>query len=292
MKLYEWMVKYTPQKEWIERRGILMWLAEVGGAVGGGLYLVALYFGSFWGMLAGCLIVIALKGGFHLAYLGKPLRFWRILLRPGTSWLSRGFIFMGLFILFGVIQLAISYWLPGITAEVVFKVLAGIMAFLTVIYAGFAFNYVHGIEFWNSALLPVLFITTAILDGFGLTLAIALTGENIDIMAIENGSRLLLIICALLLIIYLWSATYTGTGSKYSVMELTRGNIALIFWIGTVACGIIIPIVISLLSYFSNQVFASLLITAIACETIGAFALKYCVLKAGIYKPLVPSISY
>ena len=199
---------------------------------------------------------------------------------------------MGLFIGFGAIQLAVSYWLPGITAEVVFKVLAGIMAFLIVIYAGFVFNYVSGIEFWNSALLPVLFIATAILDGFGLMLAIALTGGNINIMAIEDGSRVLLIICALLLIIYLWSAVYTGTGGKYSVMELTRGNIAPIFWIGTVACGIIIPIGISLFSYFTGLVFASLLIAAIACETIGAFALKYCILKAGIYKPLIPSISY
>ena len=27
MKLNEWMVKPTPQTEWIDRRGILLWLA-------------------------------------------------------------------------------------------------------------------------------------------------------------------------------------------------------------------------------------------------------------------------
>ena len=293
MKLYEWMVKHTAQTEWIEKRGILMWLAEVGGAIGGGLYLVSLYFDSLWGMLTGWLIVIVLKGGFHLAYLGKPLRFWRILFKPQTSWLSRGFIFMGLFVGFGAIQLGISYWQPGIAAEVVFKVLAGLMAFLTVIYAGFVMNYVSGIELWNSALLPVLFIVTAILDGFGLILAIALAGgNNIDIMAVEEGSRLLLIASALLIAIYLWSATYMGTAGKYSVMELIRGSIAPVFWIGIVACGIVIPIVISVISYFTGLIFASLLIAAITCETIGAFSLKYALLKAGIYRPLVPSISY
>ena len=292
MKLHEWMVKFTAQEEWIEKRGILMWLAEVGGAIGGGLYLVALYFDSTWGMLTGWLVVIILKGGLHFAYLGKPVRFWRIMLRPGTSWLSRGFIFMSLFVIFGAIQLAISFWLPGISAVIIFKVLAGITAFLTVIYTGFVINFVSGIEFWNSALLPVLLVATAILDGFGLMLAFSLSGETASIAVIEDGSRVLLIICALLLIIYLWSARYSGTAGKYAVTALTRGYIAPVFWIGTVAFGILVPVAISLFSFFSGILSAPLLIAAIIGETIGAFALKYCILKAGIYKPLVPSTAY
>ena len=53
------------------------------------------------------------RGGFHLAYLGKPFRFWRMLLKPQTSWMARGFIFMLLFIVFGAVQLAYALWLPG-----------------------------------------------------------------------------------------------------------------------------------------------------------------------------------
>ena len=45
---HEWMVKYTPQTEWIERRGILVWIAEVFGSLGPGLYLVSLFYDNLW----------------------------------------------------------------------------------------------------------------------------------------------------------------------------------------------------------------------------------------------------
>jgi len=292
MKPYEWMVKYTPQTEWIERRGILMWLAEVSGGLGGGLYLVSLYLNSLWGMFIGWLIILLLKGGFHIAYLGKPLRFWRIILKPQTSWIARGLIFVVLFIGFGAIQLAFTYWLPGTAWEVVFKILAGIMAFGVIIYTGFVMNYVNGIPLWNTALLPVLFVICGVLDGFGLVMAIALGGGNVDIMVAEAGSRLLLIASALLIVIYLWSTTYMGPTGKYTVMELIRGNIAPVFWVGVALCGIIIPIVISVSSYFAGEASSPLLITGIICDMIGAFSLKYCILKAGIYSPLIPSTAY
>jgi len=50
MKPYEWMVTYTPQTEWIEGRGLLLWLAFYTGGLGGGLYLVSSYYDSFPGM--------------------------------------------------------------------------------------------------------------------------------------------------------------------------------------------------------------------------------------------------
>ncbi len=296
MKLYEWMVKYTPQTEWIERRGILMWLAEVSGGLGGGLYLVSLYLNSLWGMFIGWLIILLLKGGFHIAYLGKPLRFWRMMppFSNGwkTSWIARGLIFVVLFIGFGAIQIAASYWLPETTWEVVFMVLAGIMAFGVIIYSGFVMNYVNGIPLWNTALLPVLFVVCGILDGFGLVLAIALGGGNVDIMVAEAGSRVLLIASALLIVIYLWSTSYMGPTGKYTVMELIRGNIAPVFWVGIALCGIIIPIVIAVSSYFAGEASSPLLIVGIICDMIGAFSLKYCILKAGIYSPLIPSTAY
>ncbi len=288
MKPYEWMVKYTPQTEWIERRGILMWLAEVFGGLGAGLYLVALYFDNFWGMLIGWLIIIVFKGGFHLAYLGKPLRFWRILLRPQTSWMARGFIFMLLFIAFGAIQL----WLPAAAGGVVFKVLAAITAFLVAIYTGFVMNYVNGIQLWNSALLPLLFVLTGVLDGLALVIVIALFGGNVDVVAVEAASRILLITAAILIAMYLWSATYMGPAGKQAVMELVRGGLAPVLWVGVVLCGIVLPVSISVSSYFAGVASSMLLITAVVSEMIGAFTLKYSILKAGIYAPLIPVSTY
>ncbi len=83
MELYDWMVKYTPQKEWIERRGVLLWLAFFFIELGAGMFFVASFFNSLFVMLIGWLICAMLGGGLHLLFLGKPLRFWRIVFSSG-----------------------------------------------------------------------------------------------------------------------------------------------------------------------------------------------------------------
>jgi formate-dependent nitrite reductase membrane component NrfD len=287
LETHEWMINYTRQTEWIDRRGIFLWIAFYAGGLGGGLYLVSLYFNSLWGMFISWLIIAVLKGGTHLIYLGKPMRFWRIVTRPNSSWLARGFIFVMLFVIFVAVQLVFSYWLPGSAAEIVCKVLAAISAFIVTVYTGFVLKTVKAVPFWDSALLPVLFVLCGVLGGFGLSVIIALNGGNIDIEAAETGSRWLLLINALLIVIYLWSAANRETTGKQSVMEQIKGSNAPIFWVGIVVLGIIIPVVITFSSYFITYVSSGLLIFGVACEIAGGLALRYCVLKAGAYKPLV-----
>lgn len=76
MKPYEWMTQYTLQTEWIERRGILLWLAFFFIELGAGMFFVASFFNNLSAMLAGWIICGVLGGGFHLLFLGKPFRFW------------------------------------------------------------------------------------------------------------------------------------------------------------------------------------------------------------------------
>ena len=203
MEAHEWMINYTRQTEWIDRRGIFLWIAFYAGGLGGGLYLVSLYFNSLWGMFISWLIIAVIKGGAHLIYLGKPLRFWRIITHPQTSWLARGFIFVMLFVGFGAIQIILSFWLSGSAAEVVFKALGGITAFAVAVYTGIILKNVKGVPFWNSALLPLLFVLCGILGGFGLAVVIALNGGDVNLSAAETGSRWLLIANALLIAVYL-----------------------------------------------------------------------------------------
>jgi formate-dependent nitrite reductase membrane component NrfD len=292
MEVHEWMLKYTRQTEWIERRGILLWLAFYAGGLGGGLYLVSLYFNSLWGMLISWLIIAGLKGGAHFAYLGKPWRFWRMIFRPQTSWLSRGLIFVILFTGFAAIQLALSFWLPGSVWELVFKVLAGIMALSVATYTGIILMTVKGVPFWNSLLIPVLFVLCGILGGFGLLAIIALNSSQVDITAVETGSRWLLIINALLVAIYLWRAANKEPTGKQSVLEQIQGSVAPVFWIGVVALGIITPLITAFSSYFIGEASSLLLVTSVICEIAGGLALRYCILKGGAYIPLVKVPNY
>ena len=287
MEIHEWMINYTRQTEWIDRRGIFLWIAFYAGGLGGGLYLVSLFFNSLWGMFISWLIIAVIKGGAHLIYLGKPLRFWRIITRPSTSWLARGIIFVFTFIIFTAVQLAFSYWLPGGAAEIAFKVLAGIAALAVMVYTGFVLNTVKSVPFWNSTLLPLLFVLCGVLGGFGLSVIIALNGGNIALSAAETGSRWLLIINALLIVIYLWTAANREATGKKSVMEQMRGSLAPVFWMGIVLLGIIIPLTIAFTSLITGEIPPAFLITGVICEVIGGLALRYCVLKAGAYKPLV-----
>ena len=73
MVTHEWMTKPMHQKEWIERRGILIWISEVFSSLGSGLFLVSLFMNSWWGMVVGWLIIMFLKLPIHVAYLGKAL---------------------------------------------------------------------------------------------------------------------------------------------------------------------------------------------------------------------------
>jgi formate-dependent nitrite reductase membrane component NrfD len=288
MKSYEWMVEYTPQTNWIEGHGIYIWLAEVFGTLGGGLYLVSLFLNSMGGMLIGWLMVVAIKGGLHMAHLGQPSRFWRLFLKPGSSWLARGLVFVALFALFGALQLASSYWLAGTGWEILFKMLAGILALLVAAYSGFVMNYVNGIPFWNSALLPLLFVIFGILGGSALLMLIGLFGRNADLIAAVGFTPLFLPVSASLTALYLWSATYICPAARRSVMELIRGRLALPLWVGVVFCGVVIPASVTVFMYSTGYVPISLLVVTAAGILIGVFSFNYCLLKAGLYRPLTP----
>ena len=303
---HEWMVKPMQQTEWIERRGLLVWLSEVFSALGTGLYLVSIFVNNWWGAFIGFLIVMLLKLPLHLLYLGKPLRFWRTMPPFSsawkTSWIARGVVFTVLFSGFALIQLITSYLLtytdfltgPALSTvyglDILVKVFAGIFVILTGIYCGFMMSYCKSVPFWNSGILPIVILNAGIADGLALVMGMGILTGGVDFHTIEYASRIVLGINALLIATYLLNSSYQSSTAHLSVTEMLRGRVALLFWLGIVLCGIIIPLVVSFLSIFTRNGSIALLIGVIICHTFGAFALKYCILKVGIHKPIVPKI--
>jgi formate-dependent nitrite reductase membrane component NrfD len=304
MVTHEWMTRPMHQREWIERRGIMIWISEVFSSLGSGLFLVSLFMNSWWGLLVGWLIIMFLKLPIHVIYLGKPWRFYR-LMPPfsnawRTSWFARGVLFSILFGMFAFVQLVVGHpFVSGligasIAAPVyfVFGILAGLSALGVGIYGGFIMNYCKGIPFWNQGLLPIVFVLAGVADGLGLIMGIGLAGGDANVAVAEMGSRYLLLINIFLIVVYLISANYTSAISKISIQELISGPSAVAFWLGLITFGLIIPGGIDLVSLRTGgQASSVLLIIAITCHTIGAFALKYCMLKVGIYRPLLPKVA-
>lgn len=298
------MVKPMAQREWIERRGIMVWVAEVFTSLGAGLYLVSLFMNSWWGMVVGWLIIMFLKLPIHLAYFGRPLRFYRTIPPFSnawkTSWFARGILFTIFFSGFAFIQMVIGYPYYDIAGYLgsaatplysVFAVLAGIFAFMTGIYGGFIMNYCKSVPFWNTGILPIVFVLAGVADGFGLIMAIGLAGGDASITAAETWSRILIIINAFIIAVYLMSASYTSVIAKLSVREIIVGRVAVAFWLGIVALGILVPLIISISTIYIGEATSILLITAIVSHTLGAFALKYVLLKVGIHRPILPKAS-
>jgi formate-dependent nitrite reductase membrane component NrfD len=145
------------------------------------------------------------------------------------------------------------------------------------------------VPFWNTGLLPFVFLIMGIADGLALIMGVGLvTGDEL-IGTAEAVTRVLLIVNAFLIIVYLVNANYQSNVAELSVRELVRGHVAWVFWLGIVLLGIVVPLVISVVTYFTGrEASTGLLIFAIVCHTVGAFSLKYGVLKVGIYRPILP----
>jgi formate-dependent nitrite reductase membrane component NrfD len=280
IKPWDFMVKYTPQREWIEGHGILVAFAMFFGGISGGLYLASLAFDNMLGMFIAWLLAMA-AGLTDMLHLSKPMRFWRMMLKPGSSWISRGFILIWLFLGAAMIQLALSQWAPG-AVETVFKVLAGILAFGVAIYSGFVVGFVGAIKLWNSAVIPIL------TGGLAVLLLVSFNESADRLLSVANYMLAALVVYAVFVAIYFWVATYGNVTARDSAVRVLRGNIAPAFWLGVVIIGIILPIVMvapfSLAENTSTAVFA----VAAVCAIIGGVMLRYVILKGGLYSPLLP----
>lgn len=293
MELYDWMAKYTPQTEWIERRGVLLWLAFFFIELGAGLFFVASFFNNLQASFVGWLVCAVLGGGFHLAFLGKPTRFWRIVFSTGwqTSWISRGLIFVSLFLILGLVHMALAIWANQVTALLV---VVDIFAFLTIIYGGFAMNYVKGIPLWNTALLPILYVVSGLWGGAELTLGITLASGEIGTgIVIEEWIRILLIGFLVLILVYLVSVRYTSRAGQASVRNMVMGKWSPLFWIAVVSLGIAIPMVAIVFSFVAGleETLKAFIYIAIACGLLGDLSVRYLILRCGLYSPLIPSSS-
>jgi len=290
MASYDWMAKYTPQTEWIERRGILLWMAFFFIELGAGIFFVASFLDSLPAMLTGWIVCAVLGGGLHFVFLGKPSRSWRIIFSTGwqTSWISRGLIFVSLFLILGLIHIALAGWANPVTALLVF---VDIFAFLTIIYGGFAMNYVNGIPLWNTALLPVLFIISGLWGGAEVMLGISLISGEINTgIAIEEWIRILLIGFVILIPVYLLSARYISTTGQASVRSMVSGKWSPLFWVVVIFLGMVIPLaaVTSSFALGLEETPAAFIYVAIISGLLGDLAIRYLILRCGLYNPLIP----
>jgi formate-dependent nitrite reductase membrane component NrfD len=288
---------------------LIAWYLFLAG-VGAGAYLVgaaADYLGERYrplvkpGIYLGAPLV-AIGSVLLLLDLGAPLRSWRGFLRPGSSMISVGIIIISVFIILGAIHIAALLfklklsrsalgWLGGVNA---------LFALGTAIYTGLLLGVVKAVPFWNTPMLPLLFLVSALSTGMGAVLlvvglrrwvapkAVEAEAEQVT-QAVHALSRIdipFIVTEVLVLFFLLFLMAASRSTAAESARYLVAGGYAVAFWLGVVVVGLLVPVTLEAWSLtrgkeLSLARLADLGVITGLCLLVGGLILRYAVLAAG-----------
>lgn len=278
--------RYRPQREWVEGRGLFLIVAHFLSGAGAAAWLLAVPLNGPPGLVVGW-VLVALSGLGHLAFLGKPARFWRMARRPHSSWISRGLLGLAVFLLSGAGFLGLAWLGQGGSAlgQGLFW-LSLLGAAWLLVYKGFVWASAKGIPLWNTPLVPILYLVYGLRGGLAALLLVALAQPRAgELAAMETLKLWLGLSSALLVLVYVVVMRGTGLTAAASVRALLRGQAAAVFYLGVVLLGLVWPIALgayALATPVSGVVLASVGLTSL----LGDLALLYAVARAGLYRPL------
>lgn len=298
-------VRYLrPQEHWRWIIAIYLYLA----GIGAGSYIIGTVIDWFvhpsrmviiWGQplnsakaaLLWGPILVAIGAPFLILDLGIKKRFLYACLNPRTSWVARGFIILSAFIIFGLVLLTKSVlsfeWFHAESGLWrILEVIAFFFAFGTALYTGILLKATKSIPLWNTYLLPLLFLVSALSTGSMAvilsTLGSGLFSHDAAVLKVLTvGEQILVVIEAVVLYLYLSGRYRVSEQGKDSVRLLLFGEKKFIFWGGIVLLGFIFPFVLEGIAAFSHGnvllIFSSGL--TLLC---GGLFLRFGVLSAGI----------
>ncbi len=288
-EIFEWMVKATPQREWIESRGLLLWLAFFFSEIGAGIYFVSLFANFREGLLAGLLITLVLGGSLHMMYLGKPLRVWRIFLKPTTSELSRGVWVILVFSILGFVQISLSYSVAyqAIGFNLPFKLVTGLLCIILIMHGFATMNVMKAIPSWNSSMVLPLSIVSGIWVGSQIvqSMALASSATNYWAKAFENWSILLLLTYIGCILLYIWGAFHSSDTARISIADLVSGSGSKVFNT-VILAGIVLPLIITIYM-MSYEISLNLVLMRLIFVFVGDMSLRYGLMKNAYYTPLI-----
>ena len=256
--------------------------------VGAALFLISLLAGwmgaAFLGLALVCVGATAL-----FTHLGHPLRFWRVISKTHVTWISRGAMFTGGLVGFGILSLVF----PQANAlGMLCQIIAMMCALVVMLYTGFLFSSMNAVPFWNTSLLPIVFLAHSMASGGVVLLGILpLTGQSLGESPRQVSAVLALLLFSLLLSwVHLRSAP-ASEAAQESVRLLTEGRLKPSYLIGGGVVGFAAPIVLVMMAYsisLDMGVLSGLFVfVALVLRIAGDMAFRSAVLRAGVYAPVI-----
>lgn len=255
---------------------------------------------ALYGMWIGLGLAL-LSLAFLFDHLGPASR-WRFLYvfrRPRTSWISRGAIIVTALVLLRLLILLPSVpgfkELPvgeGTVGGAVLRAAVLLFAVAFMAYSGLVLSSWNSIAFWNTPMLPMLYVGYSFLAGMAaLPIIAALSGGSHEVGLMGPAVRpyllALLLVNALGLLLYLWGMATGTLPCRESVRRLLQGEQRWSFWAGIVGTGLILPSIAVGLGLSEKPGWGSLptLILVAACLAVqlGSYLLRDAVLRVGVY---------
>ena len=249
------------QTEW---GWLLIWDFFLAGA-GAGAYIVGVladYLGeknriaSKIGVFLSAPLVI---GGvlFLMLDLGRPERFMSVFGNFG-SLIAIGSVFISAFLVIAIIHIGLWIWpFKFLEKATMLRKLLGIVGVVLALgvmtYPGVAMSLAH-VPFWETGLLPLLFIGIALMTGTAATMMVLAVYQARSVDEVkQNAAASIRILCAPLLalgafvlaVFFFYTVTATmATSALESTMLLTSGSFSALFWGGLIVAGLILPIIL------------------------------------------------
>jgi formate-dependent nitrite reductase membrane component NrfD len=294
----------VPQAVWRWKIAAYLFLA----GTGAGAVIVGVV-GDFMGYAIPAKIAIAfgipavaVSTLFLIMDLGHPAKFFRAMLHPGTSWISRGFFIVSALIVSGGLTVILWVWPFGSVLDVnqglrtALEVIALVLAVATCIYTGILIGIVVSRPFWNNPLLPILFLISAVSTGIGAVffitpivssvLGIASPKTAEFVTRLESADMILIIVEAMAIYLYL---TLVFDRAPEAASLLLTGKLSRLFWGGFLVVGLAVPMVIEYFASMMHEGVSQSLLTLVAgvLVLIGGFLMRLLILAAGIRSPLI-----
>jgi formate-dependent nitrite reductase membrane component NrfD len=184
--------------------------------------------------------------------LGQPTKAVYAGAKPGTSWIARGFWIISLFMILSFIHTVLFQFgdAAGSTLVQVLSVVTIALAVGTMAYTGVLLGASKGMPFWNTGIVPVVFVISAIVTGhFTIMLGVTLLGEAAEIgaemrtMAAEAAAFVALEVLAIL---FFLQAAFKRPDSRESAERILAKRY---FVVGYFILGLAAPLVIMLTVY-------------------------------------------
>ena len=198
------------------------------------------------------LLMVDAEAGLH-----NPIRFFYLLMNPGSV-MMWGVVFLGLFMVVAIaafvldrLNRRIPNWL---------EIAGVVLAVCVAIYTGALLGVCKTYPLWNNALLPILFLVSALSSGAASVLMVAVVrhaDEFIRVGVLKKFHFCLPIIELVLIasLCFITANDASGAGAA-SVAKLIAGTYAPAFWVLLVIVGLVLPTVLETrMLFFTSREF-------------------------------------